>query len=79
MTNVVRHAHATRARLTLARWDAEITLDVYDDGTGFDPAAARGYGLPGIRARLDELSGSLHIDSSPRGTVVAARVPWEQS
>lgn len=79
LTNVVRHAHATRARLTLARWDAEIALDVYDDGTGFDPAAARGYGLPGIRARLDELGGNLHIDSSPRGTVVAARVPWEQS
>ncbi|WP_156801653.1 sensor histidine kinase [Corynebacterium mastitidis] len=79
LTNVVRHAHATRARLTLARWDAEIALDVYDDGTGFDPASARGYGLPGIRARLDELGGGLHIDSSPRGTVVAARVPWEQS
>ncbi|KQB84704.1 sensor histidine kinase [Corynebacterium oculi] len=79
LTNTVRHAHASRARLTLSAWDKDITLDVFDDGSGFDPAAAHGYGLPGIRSRLREIGGHLTIDSSPHGTVVTARVPWRQS
>ncbi|KQB86991.1 Sensor histidine kinase LiaS [Corynebacterium lowii] len=79
LTNVVRHAHASRARITVAAWERELTLDIFDDGTGFDPHATHGFGLPGIRSRLRELGGHLTIDSSPRGTVVAARVPWEQS
>nr|WP_227659088.1 MULTISPECIES: sensor histidine kinase [unclassified Corynebacterium] len=79
LTNTVRHAHASRARLTVNAWEHHITLDVFDDGTGFDPTAVQGYGLPGIRSRLREIGGTLAIDSSPHGTVLTARVPWEQS
>ncbi|WPF66114.1 MULTISPECIES: sensor histidine kinase [unclassified Corynebacterium] len=79
LTNTVRHAHATQARVTLSAWDKDLTLDIFDDGTGFDPTATQGYGLPGIRSRLREIGGTLTIDSSPHGTVVTARVPWEQS
>ena len=60
----------------------ELTVDIFDDGRGFDPARApqrtsgRGYGLGGIQQRIAALSGTVNIESSPgEGTVVAARIP----
>jgi signal transduction histidine kinase len=75
-SNAVRHGGAkrVRVRVTAGRTPAVV---VDDDGCGFDPAAvaAYGHGLYTMRERARRLGGELHIDSSARGTRVAARPP----
>ncbi|MEV0087661.1 sensor histidine kinase [Saccharopolyspora sp. NPDC050642] len=80
--NVVRHARARTAVVTLGFLDTEVTLDIYDDGAGFDPAAVRpapdgsGYGLIALRERIGALGGRLAVESAPGdGTAVAIRLP----
>ncbi|APT88030.1 hypothetical protein CFRA_00560 [Corynebacterium frankenforstense DSM 45800] len=77
LTNAVRHSGADRARVTLGVWEHEATLDIHDDGHGFDPdAVPEGhFGLAGLRDRAAEAGGSLAIDSSERGTTITARIP----
>lgn len=82
LANVLEHAQAGIAVVTLAVWDAEVTLDIFDDGRGFTPereiqqAPSRGYGIQGLRRRVETLGGSLSIDSSPgEGTVLGIRIP----
>jgi len=74
LTNVVKHAGATRAAVTAATADGTLTLEVRDDGAGgADPA---GHGLTGIADRVAALGGRLHIESEPgAGTLLAARLP----
>ncbi|GAA3270621.1 hypothetical protein GCM10017707_04370 [Paenarthrobacter aurescens] len=61
-----------------------MTLDVFDDGIGFEPSTAAGtargdgtgVGLQSLRERLAALDGRMEIESAPgEGTVVAVRVP----
>ncbi|MFI6446851.1 sensor histidine kinase [Kitasatospora sp. NPDC050543] len=79
--NAVRHAQARRLAVTLTYLDDEVTLDVFDDGIGFDPHAARGsgrptFGLHGMRERIAALGGSLTVESAPgEGTAVAVSLP----
>jgi signal transduction histidine kinase len=77
LTNVARHAGATKVRLTLTYLDDTLLLDVADDGGGFDPAAgAAGYGLVGMRHRLAGVGGTLTVESTPGyGTTLNATVP----
>ncbi|WP_246154682.1 sensor histidine kinase [Saccharopolyspora hirsuta] len=82
LSNVTRHARASTAVVTLGYLDTEVTLDIYDDGTGFDPTAVRpapdgsGYGLTGLRERITALGGSMAVESAPGdGTAVAIRLP----
>lgn len=77
LSNVAKHARATRVRLTLTYLDGTLLLDVADDGTGFDPAQrTQGYGLLGMRRRLARVSGTLTVESAPgSGTVLNAAVP----
>jgi len=83
LTNVVRHAQASRVRVALDRNDGELTLTVGDDGAGFDVAAARqravageSLGLLGMEERALLLGGRLEIESaSGAGTTVRARLP----
>lgn len=83
LANVVQHAAATRARVTLGVVGHEVRLEVADDGVGFDaqdvhPAADGGFGLTTMRARADALHGTLTVESAPgRGTVVAVRLPLD--
>ncbi|MGK3647877.1 sensor histidine kinase [Pseudarthrobacter enclensis] len=89
LANVREHAGARTAVVTLAFLGAEVTLDIYDDGAGFDPDAAAaaahhgggdggGFGLRSLRERVDALDGSLDVESAPgEGTVVAIRLPLE--
>jgi signal transduction histidine kinase len=77
LTNASRHGKAKRAALEI-REDADaVHLTVRDDGSGFDPdAVTDGFGLMGIRERVELLDGELLIDSAPdRGTVISARLP----
>ena len=62
--------------------DDEVTLDIRDDGKGFDPmtlparTGTGGFGLDGMRARAERIAGSLTVESEPgSGTAVSARVP----
>jgi signal transduction histidine kinase len=84
LANVWAHARASAAVVSLAYLDGEVTLDVFDDGVGFDPAAlphgprpdGTGYGLRGLRHRVEEAGGALTLESAPgEGTVVAVRLP----
>ncbi|MGD7002605.1 sensor histidine kinase [Corynebacterium halotolerans] len=78
LANVVKHAAADAAVVTLAVWDLELTLDVFDDGRGFDPdhTPPDSYGLRGLSRRLDSLGGTLTVESEPgEGTVLAVQIP----
>lgn len=76
LTNVLRHARACTVTLRLAVDDGALSLEIQDDGHGFDPAGAPGLGLVTMRERAHLLGGSLSISSSrDRGTCVRARLP----
>lgn len=79
LSNVAKHAGATRVGVTLSYLDDEVAVDVRDDGTGFDPAGARGgtsFGLRGMRQRAERLAGVLDLETEPgAGTAVSVRLP----
>nr|WP_157297125.1 sensor histidine kinase [Actinoplanes globisporus] len=79
LANVARHAQATRVFLTLSYMEDVVTLDVRDDGVGFDPSAspdASSYGLSAMRERVLRVAGTLAVESEPgAGTAVSACVP----
>jgi signal transduction histidine kinase len=76
LSNVDKHAAARRVGLTLSYMDDEVTLDVRDDGAGFTPGPGPGFGLPGMRRRVERLAGTLHVESEPGGgTAVSAALP----
>jgi len=81
-SNIKLHAAASTATVTLGFLPDAVTLDVYDDGAGFDPAAAAppsdagGYGLRAMRQRVEQLGGAFSVESTPgEGTIVAAQLP----
>jgi signal transduction histidine kinase len=76
LTNVVRHAGATRAVVAVERLGDELVLTVDDDGSGVD-GTEEGSGILGMRERAALLGGSVELGRSPRGgTRVTARLPW---
>ncbi|HUM01161.1 MAG TPA: ATP-binding protein [Thermoanaerobaculia bacterium] len=83
LTNVVRHAKAETVLVQMARENGRLSIEVEDDGQGFDPAtvatpesSGRGLGLLGIRERVELLGGHVQIESSPgQGTRLALSVP----
>jgi len=75
LTNVTRYAHATSARVDVAREGDEIVVLVADDGVGGVDLEA-GSGLRGLQDRLATVGGTLSIDSPPgAGTRLLARIP----
>ncbi|WP_433011881.1 sensor histidine kinase [Kribbella sp. CA-294648] len=84
LANVLEHAAASTAVVTLTYQPDAVTLDVRDDGRGLpehprSTAPDRGRGLAGIRSRLQELGGTLVLESEPgEGTALAASVPLER-
>jgi signal transduction histidine kinase len=78
LTNVARHASATRISVLVARKNGNVVAVIEDDGTGFDPATVRddSLGLAGIRERVALLGGRLRLETAPgKGTTLAAEVP----
>lgn len=80
LSNVARHAGATTVDVVLTLFDDAVHLDIRDDGVGFDPdapplvagVAAGGFGLPGIRERVEAQGGSVEIESAiGSGTTIA--------
>ena len=81
LTNVARHANASRVWLRLEADAAEMRLTVRDDGSGFDCAAAEArasrLGMTTMKERMDAAGGSLALESAPgKGTTLTARVPF---
>ena len=78
VTNVVRHASATRVDVLAERRDGRVRVMVEDDGKGFAPGQAEGgerLGLIGMRERAEALGGTLTIESAPgEGTTIAVEV-----
>lgn len=86
LANVWLHAKAGSAVVSLAFLGSEVTLDVFDDGRGFEPekladtvagrADGSGFGLQSLHERVLAQHGTLAIESAPgEGTVVAIRLP----
>ncbi|WP_408896491.1 sensor histidine kinase [Nocardioides sp. R1-1] len=76
LTNVARHADASRVRLVVAAAGESLLLEVADDGRGIPAHREAGVGLASLRERAAELGGTTTITSHPGGgTVVRARLP----
>jgi PAS domain S-box-containing protein len=80
LTNITRHAQASRVHVHLECTASAIVTTIEDDGRGFDPEAAAsrgGVGLLGMRERAVLLGGSVGISSQPgRGTRLTLEIPW---
>lgn len=82
LANVVKHAGASRAYVSVEAEDGRVALEVRDDGCGFDPTAAHPghFGLESMRSRARDLGAALSISSNPgRGTVVRVDAPAERN
>jgi signal transduction histidine kinase len=84
LSNVARHARATRVDAALETRDDCVILTIRDDGVGFDVAGllrrpaslASGIGLRSIREQAAALNGKLEIESGPAGTRLVVSVPF---
>jgi signal transduction histidine kinase len=81
LTNIGKHARASRVTVSLATENDGVRLRIHDDGVGFDPVAARElvsdghFGLAGMRERVEMVGGRLVVDSVPgEGTTVDVRM-----
>ncbi|QYF72329.1 sensor histidine kinase [Cryobacterium sp. PAMC25264] len=89
IANVIQHAQATSATITLAVENDEVRFTIADDGRGFDPSDSSSdqpgrrtdsFGLQATRERVDQLGGVLTVDSAPgRGSVVTVDLTLKDS
>jgi signal transduction histidine kinase len=78
LTNIVKHAGASRVSILLVRRSGSATVVIEDDGQGFDPADLReeGMGIIGMRERVELHEGRLTVESTPgSGATLVAEVP----
>jgi len=77
LTNVVKHAGASRVEVGVRQEGGKIEIGVRDDGEGFEPEASTpGRGLLGMRERIELLGGRIAVTSTPDGgTEISATVP----
>jgi signal transduction histidine kinase len=77
LTNVTRHAQASKIWVELSVEENWISLTVQDNGVGFDHTAkAKGIGITGLEERLTLVGGTLLLNSTAeRGTIISARLP----
>ena len=78
-SNALRHAAPRTIQISLVYAPGSVTLEIRDDGCGFDPSAAAPlghFGLRGIRERVDKMQAGLTIESAREtGTVIRVVVP----
>jgi signal transduction histidine kinase len=83
VANVLKHAQAEHAWLTLQERDGQVLLEIRDDGIGFDPLSVPHsrnghFGLLGMRERVELAGGSWDVHSVPgHGTLIRASLPRE--
>ena len=88
LTNIHRHARSASARIRLRTERGSLILEITDRGRGMPAdvlssvtsgSSAPGVGLAGMRERLQQLGGTLHIKSNDRGTILQATVPLQKA
>jgi len=76
LTNIIKHAHASRVRVSVTAVDGDVRIEVQDNGVGFDPdTRTGGFGLAGMRERVYLAGGTVELESGENGTLVRARLP----
>lgn len=76
LNNAIRHGHAVRAIVELVDEEGEIRIRVTDDGSGFDTSRpGGGFGLLGMRERVNLTGGSIDIRSGHDGTTITTALP----
>jgi signal transduction histidine kinase len=76
LANVRKHSGATKAAITLVARTSELSLQISDNGSGFDLADhSSGYGLSGMRERLALVGGTLDVESGEDGTTLLVTLP----
>jgi signal transduction histidine kinase len=76
LNNALRHAQARRIDVTLARTPTGVRLQVEDDGVGFVEGGCDGFGIRNMRTRVQDMGGSLLLDSTPgAGTRLIVDIP----
>ncbi|WP_176885203.1 sensor histidine kinase [Dyadobacter soli] len=76
--NILKHAQATAAQIRISTENAMITIRIADNGVGIAPAAMEkgGFGMIGIRERLNILNGRIEIlGNNPSGTIITIQIP----
>ena len=83
LTNVAKHSKATQVNITLVYDDDKLTLEIIDNGVGFDEnqkARSDSYGMIGMKERVFLLEGELSIISKPNeGTTVRIELPYKKT
>ena len=86
LTNVARHAHATRVDLTIQKLPGALLLQIKDNGKSFQvdrvlhATRSKHLGLLGMRERVEMIGGRLSVESAPRqGTTIRAEIPFRSS
>jgi len=82
LTNIARHAQAAEAAVTLSVKENHLTVEIKDNGRGFDPQniPSGHYGLLGLRERTRLIGGQLTLNSAPgQGTTLTIHVPITQA
>ena len=76
LTNVVKHADAQTVRVSVNVTNQHLTVEIQDDGVGFDPdVRTGGFGLAGMRERVFLAGGTLSLEATHPGTLVRASLP----
>jgi signal transduction histidine kinase len=84
LSNIRKHAEASKVAVALSGDEEGFTVRISDDGIGFDPSVAEApepghLGLPTMRERAELTGGTWRLESAPgRGTTVEFRVPFEE-
>jgi signal transduction histidine kinase len=79
LTNALKHAHASRADVTVRYGPEEVELEVADDGAGPTSTDGLGHGLIGIRERVHIYGGDMRVEAAPAGGfVLTARLPIDR-
>ncbi len=80
LNNAATHASAKNAKVTIAQNSDKITVEITDDGHGFDPERQRGMGILGMEERVRRLGGTFRIESAPgKGATVKAELPLHKT
>lgn len=80
LANVRKHAGADSVTVSITYRDGSARLEVRDDGRGFEPSGGQGYGLRGMRARVEQVGGTLAVTGLPgEGTALEVVIPSDRN
>jgi two-component system sensor histidine kinase UhpB len=75
VTNVIKHAQATRLNVVASVLDQAVTIEISDDGIGFPDGISLGRGLTGMSDRIHALDGTLELSRRSGRTIVRCVLP----